>query len=318
MINQCKVGLLIQFKRITTWGYRKSGRMKKYEVHEKYWDGVLYPVPGENDKVVITMSGSEGGLEHAERLAYFLQDNDIPALALGLFKTKHSGRNLDRIPLEIIYNAIIWLQKKGYKNIAVEGVSKGAEYALAAAIEFAELSCVIVKTPSWFYSEGLISNKPSGTSCWSYEGKQLPFTPYKTRKLGMTKMLWKAKEFNILEVNTGKAILLESIIPVEKIKAPILMFSTSVDTVWPSRESCKKLGDRLRENNFLYPYRHICFDHISHMMIEYCGPIIRWSIKSERQYSEECAKERIEMGNICVDWIKNVWKQTNKNEIANQ
>lgn len=285
--------------------------MKKCEVHEKFWDGVLYPVFEENNKVVITMSGSEGGLEHAERLALFLQDNDIPALALGLFKTKHSGRNLDRIPLERIYNVIIWLQKNGYKNIAVEGVSKGAEYAMAAAIAFSELSCVIVKTPSWFYSEGLISNRPSGTSCWSYEGKELPFTPYKTRKFDMAKMLWKAKEFNILEVNTGKSVLPESIITVEKIKAPILMFSTSVDTIWPSRESCEKIEDRLKKSGFSYPYRHVCFDHMSHMMMEYCGSKIRWFIRSERQYSEECAKERKEMGKICVDWIKNVWEQAN-------
>ena len=292
--------------------------MKKYKVHEKSWDGVLYPVPREKDKVVITVSGSEGGLEDAEKLAHFLQNNDIPALALGIFKTKNSERNLDRIPLERICNAIVWLKRNGYQSIAVEGVSKGAEYALAAAIAFPELSCVIVKTPSWFYSEGLISNRPSGTSCWSYGGKELPFTPYKTRKFGMAKMLWEAKEFNILEVNTGKAVLVESIIPVEKIKAPILMFSTSVDTVWPSRESCEKLEDRLRENNFSYSYRHICFDHMSHMMMEYCSPKIKWFIKSERQFPEECAKERIKMGNICVDWIRNVWKQTDNHEIANQ
>ena len=283
--------------------------MKEYEVHEKFWDGVMYPVSKEKNKVVITMSGSEGGLEHAEKLAHFLQDNNIPALALGLFKTKNSQRNLDRIPLERIYDVIIWLQRNNCKNIAVEGVSKGAEYALAAAIAFPELSCVIVKTPSWFYSEGIISNRPSGTSCWSYLGKGLPFTPYKNRKFGMGKMLWKAKEFNILEINTGKAIVPESIIPIEKIKAPILMFSTSVDTIWPSQESCEKLEDRLNKKDFSYPHRHVCFDHMSHMMMEYCDPQIRWFMKSERQYPEECAKERKEMGNICVDWIKNVWKQ---------
>lgn len=42
----------------------------------------------------------------------------------------------------------------------------------------------------------------------------------------MLKMLWEAKEFNILEVNTGKKTVHESIIPVEKIK----------DTVWPSKK----------------------------------------------------------------------------------
>ncbi len=134
----------------------------------------------------------------------------------------------------------------------------------------------------------------------------------------MMKMLWKAKEFNILGVNTGKAVLPESIIPVEKIRAPILMFSTSIDTIWPSRESCEKLEERLQNNNFSYPYLHICFDHMSHMMMEYCDPKIKWFIKSERQYPEECAKERKEMGNICINWIKNVWKKADKLKIANQ
>ncbi len=51
-------------------------------------------------------------------------------------------------------------------------------------------------------------------------------------------MIWQAKEYNILPVNTGKNVLSESIIPVEKIQAPILMLSTRVDTIWPSAESC--------------------------------------------------------------------------------
>lgn len=37
----------------------------KEKVHCGTWDGVLYPVKGRKDKIMITMSGSEGGLEHA-------------------------------------------------------------------------------------------------------------------------------------------------------------------------------------------------------------------------------------------------------------
>ena len=198
-------------------------------------DGVLYPVAGRKDKVVITLSGSEGRLEHAKKLAKYLQDHGIPALALGYFKTKHSVKTLNRIELENIKAAIEWLKNWGYEKIGIEGCSKGAEYAAAAAaIAFHELSCVILKIPSWFYSEGMNGTVPSGTSCWSYEGKELPYTPYKTRKL-----------------------------PIEKIKAPILMFSTEVDTIWPSKESCEKM--------------------------------------------EECARERVIMGQECIKWVEKVW-----------
>ena len=270
-------------------------------------DGVLYPVNGRKDKVVIVLSGSEGGLEHAEKLARYLQDNGIPALALGYFKTKHSVKALCKIELENIQAAVEWLTSLGYEKIGIEGCSKGAEYAAAAAIAFHELSCVILKIPSWFYSEGMNGTTPSGTSCWSYKGKEIPFTPYKTRKLPIIKEMIKNKEYNILAINTGKKINPASIIPIEQIKSPILMFSTEVDTIWPSKESCEKMEERLNIHNFPYPHKHLCFKHMSHMMLEYCGNSIQWFIKSEKQFPEECAKERVIMGQECIKWIEEVW-----------
>ena len=73
-------------------------------VYGDNWDGVLYPADGSKKKIMIVMSGSEGRLEHAEKLAKFLADNNVPALAfaLGMF-----------IPLELntpllIGGAINW------------------------------------------------------------------------------------------------------------------------------------------------------------------------------------------------------------------
>lgn len=270
-------------------------------------DGVLYPVTGRKDKVVITMSGSEGGLEHAGKLAKYLQDNGIPALAFGYFKTKHSVKSLNKIELENIKAVIEWLKKQGYEKIGIEGCSKGAEYAAAAAIAYPELSCVILKIPSWFYSEGIDKTVPSGASSWVYEGKELPYTPYKTRKLPVMKEMMKNKEYNILAINTGKRINPDSIIPIEKIQAPILMFSTEVDTIWPSKESCETMEERLNINQFVYPHKHICFEHMSHMMLEYCGKGIKYFIKSEKEFPEECARERVIMGQECIKWIEEVW-----------
>lgn len=270
-------------------------------------DGVLYPVAGRKDKVVITMSGSEGGLEHAGKLAKYLQDNGIPALAFGYFKTKHSVKSLNKIELENIKAAIEWLKKQGYEKIGIEGCSKGAEYAAAAAIAYPELSFVILKIPSWFYGEGMDKTVPSGASSWTCEGKELPYTPYKTRKLPVIKEMMKNREYNIIAINTGKKINPDSIIPIEKIQAPVLMFSTEVDTIWPSKESCEKMEERLNANHFAYPHKHICFKHMSHMMLENCGKGIKYFIKSEKEFPEECARERIIMGQECIKWIEEVW-----------
>ena len=282
-----------------------SSEIIKVTLHKA--DGVLYPVAGRKDKVVITMSGSEGGLEHAGKLAKYLQDNGIPALAFGYFKTKHSVKSLNKIELENIKAAIEWLKKQGYEKIGIEGCSKGAEYAAAAAIAYPELSFVILKIPSWFYGEGMDKTVPSGASSWTCEGKELPYTPYKTRKLPVIKEMMKNREYNIIAINTGKKINPDSIIPIEKIQAPVLMFSTEVDTIWLSKESCEKMEERLNANHFAYPHKHICFKHMSHMMLENCGKEIKYFIKSEKEFPEECARERIIMGQECIKWIEEVW-----------
>ena len=108
----------------------------------------------------------------------------------------------------------------------------------------------------------------------------------------MLSLFWKAKEFNLLEINTGKEVVPESVIPIENLKIPILMFSTKVDTVWPSTESCEILCRRLESSSYAHPYQHIAFDHLSHMMLEYCGAEIKYFIKKEKENPEACYEER--------------------------
>lgn len=185
---------------------------------------------------MIVVPGSDGGLEHAGKHAHFLADNGVPALAVALFKTKHTGKN-----------------------------------------------------------------------CWSQNGESLPYTPYKMRKFNMLKLIWRAKEFNILETNTGKKVVPQSVIPIEKLKIPIMMFSTKVDTIWPSTESCEIMCKKLEENQYPYPYKHIAFEHMSHMMLEYCGKVIKYFIKSEKSDPEACYAERDVMGQETIKWIEDIW-----------
>lgn len=67
------------------------------------------------------------------------------------------------------------------------------------------------------------------------------------------------------------------------------------------------MEERLNACGFAYPHKHICFEHMSHMMLENCGAGIKYFIKSEKQFPEECAKERVVMGAECVRRIEEVW-----------
>lgn len=85
---------------------------------------------------MIVVSGSDGGLEHAGKHAHFLADNGVPALAVVLFKTKHTGKKLEKVPIERAGTVISWLKKKGYEKIGMDGTSKRSEYTFAAPLAY--------------------------------------------------------------------------------------------------------------------------------------------------------------------------------------
>lgn len=222
----------------------------KSDYKKDCFDGILYPSENRKDKVVITLSGSDGGITHAAKMARYFQAHGVPALAVGYFRTRHTPKSLSNIPSEYIDKAVVYLKKQGYDKIAIQGVSKGTEYALLAAANNPQITCIILKAPSWFYGEGLVKGQPSGHSCWQKNGKEIPFTPYKTRKFNIMKEMKKAGEYNLLSINSDKKTVSESVISIEKANGPILIFSTKADNVWPSAESGEKLIERLKANNF--------------------------------------------------------------------
>ncbi len=271
------------------------------------FEGVLYSGDGTKNKVMIVMSGSNGGLKLTKAEALFYHKNGIPALALALFKTKQTGNYLDRVPVEYVENAIKWLKEQGYQNIGIDGMSKGSEMALLAASMFPEISCVIARVPSYFVSEGLSGkgkNKgPSGTSCWSYKGEEIPYAPYNNRSFDILKMFREEKELHIIRFNRDKNVTPKTIIPVEKIEAPILLLSSKRDEVWPSYESSLYIEKRLREKEFTYPVKHISYDSMSHAMITRIPFGIRLVFKTERQNARACYIERSKMGKELIEWV---------------
>ena len=289
-------------------------------VQSEGFEAVLYPGDGRKDKVMIVMSGSNGGMTLTKQEAEFYHKNGIPALALALFKTKQTPKELSRVPVEYVEKAIGWLKKRGYEQVGIDGTSKGSEMALVAASLFPELSCVIVRVPSHFVSEGLAGsgkNKaPSGTSCWSYRGRELPYAPYRSRSFHILQMLMREKEMHIITFNRDKDITPETLIPIENIKAPILMLSSKHDEVWPSYESAVYMERKLNEIGFPYPHKHIAYEHISHAVITRLPLIYKMAFKSERQHPKDCAKDREALKKELLDWVNSDWQQKQISDVA--
>lgn len=285
--------------------------MMETNVSTEGFEGILYPGNGRKDKVLIVMSGSNGGMAITRQEAEFYHTNGIPALALALFRTKQTPAELSRVPVEYVEKAIAWLKKQGYERIGIDGTSKGSEMALVAASMFPDLSCVIVRVPSHFVSEGLSGsgkNKaPSGTSCWSYQGKELPFAPYRSRTFSIIGTLMKEKEMHIITFNRDKDVTPDTIIPIEKIQAPVLMLSSRHDEVWPSFESASCMESRLTAAHFPYPHKHVAYEHMSHAALTRLSWIYRMAFKSERQHPAECRKDREALKKELLDWVEKVW-----------
>ena len=280
-------------------------------VKKQGFESILYRGNDTKEKVVIVISGSNGGMRLTEKEARFYHENGIPALALALFKTKQTQRNLERVPIEYVKRAVKWLKRLGYQKIGIDGLSKGSELALIAGSMFPDISCVIARVPSYFVSEGLrksgISKNPSGTSCWSYQGKELPFAPYRSRKFNMLKMLMKEKELHILTFNKGKKVTPETVIPVEKLNGPVLLLSSRKDEVWESYKSAAIMEKRLTNAGFKYPHKHIAFPHLGHAMTTDDSLLYRIAFKRERFYPKECAAEREKLRHELLNWVNNVW-----------
>ena len=71
-------------------------------VQTEGFESILYPGNGRKDKVLIVMSGSNGGMSLTRKAAVFYHQYGFPALALALFKTKQTHPDLSRVPVEYV------------------------------------------------------------------------------------------------------------------------------------------------------------------------------------------------------------------------
>lgn len=280
-------------------------------VSENGFEGILFPGDGRREKVLIVMSGSDGGMALSRQEAEFYHQNGIPALSLGLFKTRQTPKELSRVPAEYVESAIQWLKQQGFQKIGIDGTSKGSEMALLAASMFPDISCVIARVPSHFVSEGLSGsgkNKgPSGTSCWSYRGKELPYAPYRSRTFNILNMLAREKELHIITFNRDKDVTPETLIPIERIQGPVLLLSSMHDEVWPSFESASYMEKKLTESGFPFPHKHVAYEHISHAMLTKLPWIYKLAFKSERSHPKECEEDRKALRKELLAWVNQTW-----------
>lgn len=213
--------------------------------------------------LLVGLGGSEGGNAWASDYWKKQRDRFIAKgyafLAIGYFGVNDTPKNLDRIALEGVYKAIKEAAKHAAINeqcIAVMGGSKGAELALLMASHYPDINAVVGIVPSHAVFAAITDAMT--TSSYSFNGDPLPFVPVPisaTPEL-LTGNLRGAFEKMLLDREAVET----AAIRVENINGAVLLISAKNDEMWPSTPMSNLIMQRLKNNDFPFPYEHIAYE----------------------------------------------------------
>jgi len=271
LICQVEVKQLERSSQIRLERHIISDRVRRVEIHEDGVTGTWFQPksPGKNPAILV-LGGSDGGLD--ETMAGLLSNYGYAALALPYLRYKELPGKLRNLPLEYFYKSIQWLeQQEGVDNskIGVFGRSKGGELALLIASQFSEIRYAISHVGGGIVYQGI--GLTAGSS-WTIGGRPVAYAPLSLYRPSVMwnilkhKALGKPVSFlplyeqamDRLESNHG------SIIPVEKIKGPVLLTSGTDDGVWPSARMNEWIMNRLKDKGFAHKHRHLSLDGAGH------------------------------------------------------
>lgn len=220
--------------------------------------GARYAVgPGTHKRgAIIVLGGSEGGSIAARTTTPLLASQGYAVLGLPYYSPPNWGpkgmepAELPSLPssfadieLERLNQARDWLARQpevDAERIAVYGVSKGAEFALAAASRMDWIRAVVAYVPSDVIWEGWGMGVPDADkrSSFAWQGKPLAWQPYKGMAEETAGFASGAAVHIRRPMDQGRAAYPERLaaarIAVENYRGPLLMVAGSDDQMWDS------------------------------------------------------------------------------------
>jgi pimeloyl-ACP methyl ester carboxylesterase len=231
--------------------------------------------PGPHPAVIV-LSGSGGGFDNDK--AAGLSRHGFATLALSYFGVPPLPSWLHRIPLEYFEAALDWLVAQpeiDSNRIGMFGISRGAEAAMLAAVQFPRVRAVVGWAPSstvWA-AGGEDKTTREIIPCWTWRGEPLAFAP-----LPLKRFMWQSAfpvavmKRPVMFVNLFRAALRNraaverAAIPIEKIGGPVLLVSGGDDHLWPAGEMAEALVSRAKHYKFPHAIEHLHFPRAGHML----------------------------------------------------
>ena len=258
---------------MTNAGQNVSFRVRTDGFHGELLRPAKDEYPG---KTLVCFGGSDGSFELAKKLAAVFQGRGLTALALAYVNEDGLPNRFYHVPIDALEVAARRLHGMGYEKVGLWGISKGAELSLLAGSLLPGLvNAVVAVAPMSIACQGFVKEKGivilPGSS-WAFHGEEIPYTPFGLKRTPYGRILLgslRAREVTMLDLympmiqNPNPA----SVIRAENITGPVLLISSQMDTMWPSEASALQIMRRLREQRFSYPYRHLSYEHGSHLFV---------------------------------------------------
>jgi dienelactone hydrolase len=203
------------------------------------------PSDGGRHPAFLVLSGSGGGIPPAIGPAGGLASRGYAVLALAYFGVDPLPRVLSNIPLEYFGNAFRWLAAQpsvDRTRLGVVGASRGGELALLLGSIYPDIHAVVAYMPSNVVWRGCCDMTTQ--VAWTIGGRPVAAMPPPGRRN---------------PIDTARAE-----IQVERIRGAILLVAGKDDGVWDSAPMAEKIVDRLKRNNFSFPYQSLTYDQTGH------------------------------------------------------
>jgi acetyl esterase/lipase len=210
--------------------------------------------PAGRRPAVLVFGGSGGGLT-TTMAAALLAAHGYPSLALAYFKAPGLPRALHDIPLEYFTRALEVLRAQpgvDPGHVLVAGESRGGEAALLVGAHFPKLvDGVVAGVPSSVVNPGF---PDAGKPAWTLGGRPLPAVS--------------PSEFG--QPNPPGAA--QAVIPVERIRGPLLLACGGQDLIWPSCGYLDAITARLRAHGSASPVTALRYPDAGHLI----GGLAAW------------------------------------------
>jgi dienelactone hydrolase len=203
---------------------------------------------------LITLGGSEGGIDSALRNARIYASLGYTCLATAYFNAPGLPRYLEDLPLEYFGKAIAWMKRRPEVKadaIGILGASRGGELSLVLGATFPDVKAVVASVPSGVVWPGWNPKHPEReASSWTLGGEELRYVS----ESGDPSFSTDAEGHRVEHDTPIYLGALDAASPaeldaattrVEKVQGPVLLVASADDQLWPS---CRLAGiamDRL-------------------------------------------------------------------------